>query len=119
MTDPTTAALADGLALSRETDYFLMKDQITAEERALLEKVRRFGEAEILPVVNDFWERGEFPFELIPRLRELQIVGDTMHGYGTVPMTAVGQGLISYEMARLDGAATSSSVSCLNVTRPN
>ena len=104
MTDPTTAALADGLALSRETDYFLMKDQITAEERALLEKVRRFGEAEILPVVNDFWERGEFPFELIPKLRDLQIVGDTMQGYGTIPMTAVGQGLISYEMARLDGS---------------
>jgi glutaryl-CoA dehydrogenase len=104
MTDPTTAALADGLAVSRETDYFLMKDQITAQERELLEKVRRFGEAEILPVVNEFWERGEFPFELIPKLRDLQIVGDTMQGYGTVPMTAVGQGLISYEMARLDGS---------------
>jgi alkylation response protein AidB-like acyl-CoA dehydrogenase len=51
-----------------------------------------------------FWERGEFPFELIPKLRDLQIVGDTMQGYGTVPMTAVGQGLISYEMARLDGS---------------
>jgi glutaryl-CoA dehydrogenase len=104
MSDPTTVALADGLALSRETDYFLMKDQISAEEAALLEKVRRFGEAEILPVVNDYWERGEFPFELIPKLRDLQIVGDTMEGYGTVPMTAVGQGLISYEMARLDGS---------------
>jgi glutaryl-CoA dehydrogenase len=104
MTDPLTADLADGLALSRETDYFLMKQQISAEELGLLEKVRRFGEAEILPVVNDYWERGEFPFELVPKLRDLQIVGDTMEGYGTVPMTAVGQGLLSYELARLDGS---------------
>jgi glutaryl-CoA dehydrogenase len=104
MTDPLTAELADGLALSRETDYFLMKEQISAEEFGLLEKVRRFGEAEILPVVNDYWERGEFPFELVPKLRDLQIVGDTMEGYGTVPMTAVGQGLVSYELARLDGS---------------
>jgi len=104
MTDPLTAGLADGLALSRETDYFLMKEQVSAEELGLLEKVRRFGEAEILPVVNDYWERGEFPFELVPKLRDLQIVGDTMEGYGTVPMTAVGQGLVSYELARLDGS---------------
>ncbi len=104
MTDPLTAELADGLALSRETDYFLMKEQLSAEELGLLEKVRRFGEAEILPVVNDYWERGEFPFELVPGLRDLQIVGDTMEGYGTVPMTAVGQGLVSYELARLDGS---------------
>jgi glutaryl-CoA dehydrogenase len=104
MTDPLTADLADGLALSRETDYFLMREQISAEELGLLEKVRRFGEAEILPLVNDYWERGEFPFELVPKLRDLQIVGDTMEGYGTVPMTAVGQGLVSYELARLDGS---------------
>lgn len=104
MTDPTTAALAEGLALSRRTDYFLMREQLTEAEAGLLDKVRAFGEAEILPVVNDYWERGDFPFELMPGLRELNIVGDTMQGYGTVPMSAVGQGLISYELGRLDGS---------------
>ncbi len=29
---------------------------------------------------------------------------DGMRGYGTVPMTAVGQGLVSYELGRLDGS---------------
>ena len=104
MTDPTTAALAEGIALSQGTDYFLMREQLSEDEAALLDKVRAFGEAQILPVVNDYWERGEFPFELIGKLRDLGIVGDTMRGYGTVPMTAVGQGLISYELGRLDGS---------------
>jgi glutaryl-CoA dehydrogenase len=104
MTDPTTAALAEGIALSQGTDYFLMREQLSGDEAALLDKVRAFGEAEILPIVNDYWERGEFPFELIGKLRDLGIVGDTMRGYGTVPMTAVGQGLISYELGRLDGS---------------
>jgi glutaryl-CoA dehydrogenase len=104
MTDPMTAALAEGIASSRGTDYFLMREQLSADEAALLDKVRAFGEAEILPIAGDYWERGEFPFELIPKLRELNIVGDTMVGYGTVPMTAVGQGLISYELGRLDGS---------------
>lgn len=104
MTDPTTTALAEDIALSLGTDYFLMREQLSDEEAALLDKVRAFGESEILPVVNDYWERGEFPFELVPKLRDLDIVGDTMRGYGTVPMTAVGQGLVSYELGRLDGS---------------
>lgn len=104
MTDPTTNSLVADIAHARGTDYFLMRDQLTEEEAALLDKVRSFGEAEILPIVNDYWERGEFPFELVAKLRELNIVGDTMQGYGTVPMGAVGQGLISYELGRLDGS---------------
>lgn len=104
MTDPLTTELAEGVALSRGTDYFLMRDQLSPEEAALLDRVRAFGQAEILPVVNDYWERAEFPFELLPGLRDLGIVGDTMQGYGTTPMTAVGQGLVSYELARQDGS---------------
>ena len=104
MTDPTTAALAEDIALSLGTDYFLMREQLSGDEAALLDKVRAFGELEILPVVNDYWERGEFPFELVAKLRDLKIVGDGMRGYGTVPMTAVGQGLVSYALGRLDGS---------------
>src|SRR5258707_12863377 len=48
--------------------------------------------------------RGEFPFELVPRLAELNIVGDTMVGYGTTPMSAVGSGLVTYELSRIDGS---------------
>ncbi len=104
MTDPTTVALAEGIALSQDTDYLRMRDELSDDEIALLLKVREFGESEVLPIVNDYWERGEFPFELVARMSELGIVGDTMRGYGTTPMSAVGQGLISYEMARIDGS---------------
>lgn len=104
MTDPTTDELCADIGLSRGTDYYLMQDQLSAEETALLLKVRTFGDAQILPIVGDYWERGEFPFELLPRLAELGIVGDTMRGYGVTPMTAVGQGLVSYELGRIDGS---------------
>lgn len=104
MTDPTTDELCADIGLSRGTDYYLMQDQLSAEETALLLKVRTFGDAQILPIVGDHWERGEFPFELLPRLAELGIVGDTMRGYGVTPMTAVGQGLVSYELGRIDGS---------------
>ncbi|MBS1674353.1 MAG: acyl-CoA dehydrogenase family protein [Actinobacteria bacterium] len=104
MSDTVTTALQDELAHSRGTDYFLMREQLTTDESELLDRVRAFGEAEILPLVSDYWERGEFPFELVPRLAALGIVGDTMQGYGMTPMTAVGAGLIAYELGRIDGS---------------
>jgi len=100
----TVTALAHDIGLARETDYLLMKDQLTEDELGLLYKVRKFAETEILPVVNSYWERDEFPFELVPKLAELNIVGDTMVGYGTTPMSAVGSGLVTYEVSRIDGS---------------
>ena len=100
----TVTELAQDIGLARETDYYLMKDQLTQDELELLYKVRKFGETEILPVASSYWERDEFPFELVPKIAELNIVGDTMVGYGTTPMSAVGAGLLTYELSRVDGS---------------
>jgi hypothetical protein len=86
----TVTALAQDIGLARETDYFLMKDQLTEDELGLLYRVREFAETEVLPVVNPYWKRGEFPFELVTELAALNIVGETMVGDGTTPMSAVG-----------------------------
>src|ERR1700679_2020925 len=42
------------------------------------------------PLVNAYWERGEFPFELIPKIAALNIAGDhNMREHGCRAMTAV------------------------------
>jgi glutaryl-CoA dehydrogenase len=103
--DPVTAALAEDIGNSRGTDYFLMRDQLTDQEIEIMNKVRAFGEAEILPIINDYWERGQFPFELIPKLAALNIIGDHNLGdHGCTPMSAVANGLINYELSRIDGS---------------
>ncbi len=103
--DETTAALAQDIGHARGTDYFLMQEQLTDQEVEILGKVRTFGEAEILPLVNDYWERGEFPFELLPKLAALNVVGDhNLGGYGCTPMSAVANGLVNYELSRVDGS---------------
>ena len=94
---------AQDIGLARETDYYLMKDQLTQDELGLLYKVRQFAETEILPVASSYWERDEFPFELVPKLAELNIVGDTMVGYGTTPMSAVGKAKVSAIQSALKG----------------
>ena len=53
-----TLKLADNnIGAARGTDYFLMKEQLTKDEQDLLHSVRKF---EVLPIVNSYWERGEF-----------------------------------------------------------
>ena len=57
-----------------EGSAFLLKADLTAEERDYLERTRRFVHDEVLPQINDFWERAEVPLDLCRRLGELGAV---------------------------------------------
>jgi glutaryl-CoA dehydrogenase len=89
---------------SRGTDYFRIADQFTAEERAYWRRTRDFVDDEVLPVINEYWERAEFPYELIQKLAKLGIVGDGIEGYGCPPMSPIACGLIHMELNRGDGS---------------
>jgi glutaryl-CoA dehydrogenase len=95
--------LAD-VARSLGTDYYLIDELLTEEEREIRDKVRAFADREVIPVINDYWERAEFPFELIPKLAELNIAGGTIEGYGCPGMSEVASGLVAVELARGDGS---------------
>ena len=86
------------------TDYFRMDDLLTDEERTWRDKVRVFGDREVLPVINGYWERAEFPFELVPKVAELGICGSTIEGYGCPGMSTVAAGLVNAELSRADGS---------------
>ena len=53
------------------TDYLLLKEYLTEDERAYLDRTRRFVDEEVPPVINSFFERAEVPVELGRRLGEL------------------------------------------------
>lgn len=83
-------------------DFYDIASMLTPEERALQLKVRTFMETEIQPIVNDHWTRSAFPFEIIPKLAELNICGGTFKGYGPLDYSFVMEGIIAMEMARVD-----------------
>jgi glutaryl-CoA dehydrogenase len=86
------------------SDYYLLDEQLTDEERAIRDRVRAFGEHEVLPVINAYWERAEFPFELIPKLADLGVAGTTIDGHGCPGMSRLAAGIVSRELARADGS---------------
>ena len=86
------------------TDYFRIADQLTREERDYWRRTRDFVDDEVLPVINGYWERAEFPWPLIQSMAKLGIVGDGIDGYGCPPMSPIANGLISLELNRGDGS---------------
>jgi glutaryl-CoA dehydrogenase len=86
------------------TDYFGLRDELTAAEREYLKVTRAFVDTEVLPVISGYWERAEFPWPLIKKMGSLGIVGDGIEGYGCPPMSPVAGGLIHMELNRGDGS---------------
>ena len=61
----TDLQLTIGEALG--TDYFGLREPFTPQQESYLVRTREFVDAEVLPVINGYWERAEFPWALIAR----------------------------------------------------
>jgi glutaryl-CoA dehydrogenase len=89
---------------STPTDLYLVDELLSDEDRATRDRLRAFCEAEVKPIINGYWEKAEFPFELVPKIAALDLAGGTIQGHGCPGMTSVGAGLVSQEWARADGS---------------
>ena len=78
------------------TDHFLVREQFDDAEWEPFMRARRFVDEEVLPVINDYWERAEFPWPLARRLAELELLDD-----GLSPLAL---GLVHMELNRGDGS---------------
>jgi glutaryl-CoA dehydrogenase len=85
-------------------DLYLLDELLTDEERDIRKRVRDFGNGQVLPIINHFWEQEEFPSHLVPKIAELRVAGGSISGYGCPGMTPVAEGLVASELARADGS---------------
>src|SRR6184192_2283657 len=92
------------LGQSLGTDFYLMDELLTEQERSVRDKVRNFSDKEVIPIINDYWERAEFPFELVPKLAALGLAGADIKGYGCPGLSPVAAGLMALELARGDAS---------------
>ena len=96
--------LAEGIGRALSTDYFQLREELSPEQMDHLLRTRAFVEDEVLPVINGYWERAEFPRELAEKLGAAGLVGDGIEGYGCPPMDALSAGLVHMELNRGDGS---------------
>src|SRR5215472_10043238 len=85
-----------------DADFYLIEQSVDDDGRALLRRVREFMEKSVAPVINRYWTREEFPFDLMDGFRQLGIPGHLYTGYDCPGGGFLLDGLIAMELARVD-----------------
>ena len=66
--------------------------------------MRDFVETEVLPKINPYWEKAEFPWEIARKMVNLPIIGGPLFEHGAAGLDFVEMGLVMYELGKGDGS---------------
>ncbi len=95
------------MAAYRGVDFLQFDSLLSEEERMIRDTVRDFVEKEVMPVIAEYYGRGEFPMHLVPQMAELGLFGANLKGYGAAGVNNVAYGLMMQELERGDSAVRS------------
>ncbi|KAG4111287.1 hypothetical protein ERO13_D13G095300v2 [Gossypium hirsutum] len=88
------------------SDYYRFDDLLSPEEKTLRMKVREFMEKEVAPIMAEYWEKAEFPFQILPKLADLGIAGFNTEGYGSPGLSITTSANANAEIARVDASCS-------------
>ncbi|HEA30444.1 MAG TPA: acyl-CoA dehydrogenase [Leeuwenhoekiella sp.] len=83
-------------------DFYNLELKLTKEEREIQMKMRNFMEDEVKPIANEYWNKAEFPHQIIPKMAELNVCGIAYKGYGCPDQSFMMEGILAMELARVD-----------------
>src|ERR687895_727831 len=79
----------------RPVDLIDVGSLLSDEEKLVRERVREFVDREVIPVAADYWDRAQFPFELLSDLGELGLMGGVLPAeYGCAGWNNVAYGQV-------------------------
>ncbi|WP_328617683.1 acyl-CoA dehydrogenase family protein [Amycolatopsis sp. NBC_00355] len=87
-------------------DFYDFEALLPDDERKLLVSAREFMQNDVKPLVNENWEKGTFPKELIGMFRESGLAGLPYEGYGEhkPAVSHLLTGMMAMEMSRTDAS---------------
>ena len=86
------------------SDFYGYENLLSGQEKSALARIRSYLEAEVRPIVNDHWERAEFPTEIIKPLGALGAYSFGWAETRSFENSAVFRGFVALEMARVDAS---------------
>ena len=90
------------------TDYYLIDELLTEEQKIIRDTVRDFVDKEVIPIIGEYYMKGEFPKHLVPMMAELGLLAPWLPAdYGGSEIDAIAYGLINMELERGDSAMRS------------
>ena len=100
---PEAGAATPEALLPAAADHFSLFQDVAGEDLKAWADARSLAD-EVLPRINDWWDRGEYPIELIARLGELDLLTDGLDVPGHRTLSPLGAGLVNMELSRIDGS---------------
>ncbi len=88
-------------------DFFDIESLLSDDERRIRDTITRFVDDRVLPIIQDCFEEGRFPADLVPEMGELGLLGATLTGYGCAGLNNVAYGLMMQELERGDSGIRS------------
>ena len=91
-------------------DYFNMDDLLTDEHKLIRDSAREWIKKEVSPIIEDYYERAEFPKQIIPGLAAIGGFGPYIpEQYGGPGLDQISYGLLMQELERCDSGLRSTS----------
>src|SRR6056297_199393 len=89
-------------------DYYQMDELLTDEHKLVREAARAWVKKEVSPIIEEYYEKGKFPKQLIPGMAEIGAFGPYIPTeYGGAGMDQISYGLIMQELERCDSGLRS------------
>ena len=83
-------------------DSFLLRDQLTDEERMVTDSARQFFQNELMPGIIEANRNEKFDRNIMRQMGEMGLLGVTIEGYGCAGLSSVAYGLIAKEVEAVD-----------------
>lgn len=89
-------------------DYYLMDELLTDEQKLIRDSAREWLKAEVSPIIEDYYERAEFPNQILPGLASIGAFGPYIpEEYGGAGLDQISYGLLMQELERVDSGVRS------------
>ena len=83
-------------------DPFLLRNQLTDEERMVTDSARQFFQKELMPGILEANRNENFDRNIMRQMGEMGLLGVTIDGYGCAGLSSVAYGLIAKEVEAVD-----------------
>ncbi len=86
------------------SDFYAYESLLADPEKEALAKLRAWLEADVKPIVNDYWDRAEFPMQIVKPLADLGTLSYAWDETKPFENSAVFRGFVQLELARVDAS---------------
>jgi glutaryl-CoA dehydrogenase len=84
------------------SDFYSYESLLSDQEKDALAKLRAWLETDVKPIIGGYWERAEFPMQIVKPLAELGAFSFAWEETRPFENSAVFRGFVAMELARVD-----------------